>query len=69
MLLIYLLFSMFCVFTYCLASKKVDEQDVTIGLMAGYVILSLIPILNIVSVLYCLFYTAHHTGFWNKKLF
>lgn len=68
MLYTYLAVSILCLFTYCLATK-VEEEDVTIGTLVGFIVLSLVPFLNVASAVYALFYTAHRTGFWNKKLF
>jgi hypothetical protein len=67
--LYYTLFCLFCLFTYCLASKKGDDQDVSIGMFVGFVGLSVLPGFNVLAMIFCLIYTAEMTGFWSKKLF
>lgn len=68
MLYTYLAVSIFCLFTYCLATKA-EEEDVTIGMLVGFIVLSLVPFLNFASAVCALFHTAYRTGFWDKKLF
>ena len=65
----YILFCLFCLFTYCLATKKGDNDDVTIGRFVSFVALSILPGFNLLAMMFCLIYTAEMTGFWEKKLF